>query len=610
MRLGRIPDEVISAVLKHHDIVEVVGKYVHLSKQGRNWIGLCPFHSEKTPSFNVSAEKQIYRCFGCGAGGSVIKFVMEVEGYSFPEAVRELAEEASIVHDWSDAPQEETEEQRERDAIINGHELAAKIYHYVLKNTSEGNQAMQYLRDRGFTDKWMDDFQIGYAPQGWDTLVRYLTKNEFQLPLMEKGGLISARSEGGGYLDRFRNRVMFPIHDARGRVIAFSGRSLGDAQPKYMNTSETPLFNKSRTLFNLHRARPAIRKSGSIVLFEGHVDAVRAFETGTENGVATMGTALTDYHAKLIRRLAEQVVLCYDGDQAGQAAASKSLTLLEKEGCEVRVALLPDRMDPDDYIGQHGGEAFRQQILGSAVSAVKYKLLYLRKSYALHTDDGKLKYIQAALRIIAALNAPTEREYYLKELSTEYQFSIESLSEQLHQIRQQMQKNTPHRDNNEISWNNVMQSESGMKGVPALKPAYHNAERKLLTIMLEDQDVALYVQEHLADQFNVEAHAAIAAYLYAYYSQGNDPDPSRFIAELHDDRLAAIVSALSFTEADGGSDLQVIDDYIKEIRKFPKQQALRQIKEEQKQAERSGDMRRAAQLGMEIISLEKELKSL
>jgi DNA primase len=610
MLSGRIPDEVIAEVLKQHDIVEIVGKYVHLSKHGRNWIGLCPFHSEKTPSFNVSAEKQIYRCFGCGAGGSVIKFVMEVEGLSFPEAVRELAEDANIVHDWSSAPQEETEEQKERGRMIEGHELAAKIYHYVLKNTSEGNKAMQYLRDRGFTDKWIDDFQIGYAPIGWDTLVRYLTKNNFELPLMEKGGLIAARSEGNGYIDRFRDRVMFPIHDPKGRVLAFSGRSIGDAQPKYMNSPETPLFNKSRTLFNLHRARPAIRKSGVIVLFEGHVDVVRAYETGVNHGVATMGTALTEYHAKLVRRLAEHVVICYDGDQAGQAAASKTMDLLQREGCQVRVALLPDRMDPDDYIGKHGGDAFRSQIIDGAVSATKYRLIYLRKGFPLHTDDGKLQYIQAALRIIAGLTAPTEREYYLKELSIEFQFSIEALNEQLHQIRAQAQKNNHQRDNNEISWNNVMQSESGMQGVPALKPAYHNAERKLLSVMLEDRDVALYVQEHLADQFNVDAHAAIAAYLYAYYSQGNDPDPSRFIAQLHDDKLSAIVSALSFSEAVGGNQLQVIDDYMKEIRNYPKLEALRQINEEQKHAVRSGDKQRAAQLGMEIISLKKELKSI
>lgn len=607
---GKIPEEVITAVLDHHDIVEVVGRAVHLSKRGRNYIGLCPFHSEKTPSFNVSPEKRSYHCFGCGAGGNAIRFVMEMEGLTFPEAVRQLAEEVNIAYQWSNVPTEETQEQKERKAIIAGHEFAVKLYHHILKNTSEGSKAMQYLRNRGFTDKWIDDFQIGYAPSSWDLLVRYLQEKEYDLALMERGGLIAARSEGEGYIDRFRDRIMFPIHDPRGQPIAFSGRLIGDGQPKYLNTPETPLFNKGQILFNLHRARPAIRKSGTLVLFEGHVDVVKAYETGTDNGVATMGTALSDEHVKRIRRLTDQVVLCYDGDSAGLAAAYKSLLMLEKEGCHVRVAVLPDRMDPDDYISQFGGDAFQQHIVEGALSSTRFKLQYMRKGYALHTDDGKLKYIQAALKLIATLPAPTEREYYVKELSAEHQFSIEALTQQLHQIRYHMQKNYPPRDNNPISWNNVMQSESGMKGVPALRPAYHNAERKLLAIMLEDREVAAYVQEQLADQFNVEAHAALAAYLYAYYSQGNESNPSRFIAGLEDKRMIDLASSLTFTDSAISYNWQAIEDYIREIRKFPKQRAIKQKKEEQKQAVRAGNIERAAQIGMEIISLEKELKSI
>jgi len=604
---GKIPEEVITAVLKHYEIVDVISKTVHLTKRGRNFIGLCPFHSEKSPSFNVNPEKQTYHCFGCGVGGDAIRFVMAAEGLNFPEAVRRMADEANIEHSWSDTPQQETQEQRDQIAIIEGHELAVKIYHYVLKNTAEGNKAMQYLRSRGFTDKWIDDFQIGYAPAGWDTLVRYLAKNDFHLPLMESGGLIIAKSEGEGYYDRFRDRIMFPMHDPKGKPIAFSGRAINDGGPKYLNSPETPIFNKSRTLFNLHRARPAIRKSGILVLFEGHVDVVRAFETGTANAVAAMGTALTDYHARMIRRYADQVILCYDGDKAGQAAAAKSLELLEQAGCTVRVGLLPDQLDPDDFIGQFGADAFRSQIVEGAVSSTKFKLLHLKKSYATSTDEGRLKYIQAALKLIASLMAPTEREFYIKELSAEYHFSIEALNEQLHQIRGQIQKNSKHRDNNEISWNNVMQSESGMKGVPALLPAYHNAERKLLTIMMEDRDIAVYVQEQLADRFHVEAHAAIAAYLYAYYEQGNQPNPSRFIAELHDDKLVALASALTFTDAAGGDDMQVVGDYIREIRKYTKQLLHKQKLSEQKAAIRSGDHTRAAQLALEIISLKKEL---
>ncbi|MEX2414693.1 MAG: DNA primase [Paenibacillaceae bacterium] len=607
---NKIPEEVIAAVLKHHDIVETVGKYVHLMKQGRNYKGLCPFHSEKTSSFTVSPEKQIFRCFGCGAGGHVIKFVMDIEGYSFPEAVRHMAKEAQISVQWEETSVQESEEQKEFSTIIAAHELAVKIYNYVLKNSVEGHAALEYLRARGFTDHLIEEFQIGYAPASWDTLVRYLAKNQFDSELMEKGGLISAKQDHSGYVDRFRDRIMFPIHNNQGKPIALSGRIVGEGQPKYLNSPETPVFNKSRTLFNLHRARSAIRKSGVVVIFEGFGDVIRAWEAGTENGVATMGTALTEWHARIIRRLAEQVIVCYDGDQAGLAAAYKSLDLLEKEGCSVSVAQLPDGLDPDDYIAQHGKDAFQQHIIQSAVPATKYRLIYLRRSFPARGDEGRLKYIQAALKIIAELQSPTEREFYLRELSVDFQYTMEALHEQLHQLRQQSQNLKRHRDKNEIPWNNVMQGESGKKGVPSLLPAYHNAERKLLTIMMEDREVAMYVQEHLADQFHVEAHAAIAAYLYAYYAQGNEPDPSRFITRLEDESLVNIASAMLMTETGAGIHAQVIDDYIREIKKYPKQQAIRQKKEDQSQAMRSGDMLRAAQIGMEIISLEKELKSI
>src|SRR5690554_2607256 len=256
---NKIPEEVIAAVLKHHDIVETVGKYVHLTKQGRNYKGLCPFHSEKTSSFTVSPEKQIFRCFGCGAGGHVIKFVMDIEGYSFPEAVRLMAKEAQISVQWEETSVQETEEQKELSTIIAAHELAIKIYKYVLKNSVEGHAALEYLRGRGFTDHVIDEFQIGYAPASWDTLVRYLTKNQFDSELMEKGGLISAKQDQSGYVDRFRDRIMFPIHNHQGKPIALSGRIVGEGQPKYLNSPETPVFNKSRTLFNLHRARSDIR---------------------------------------------------------------------------------------------------------------------------------------------------------------------------------------------------------------------------------------------------------------------------------------------------------------------------------------------------------------
>lgn len=610
MYAGRIPDDIIAAVLKHHDIVDVVSKYVHLTKQGRNLVGLCPFHSEKTPSFSVSPEKQMYYCFGCGSGGHVIRFLMNIEGLSFPEAVRRLAEEAGISRGRNDLFFEETPEQQERKVMIGGHELAVKIYHYVLRNTAEGQKALSYLRGRGFTDRLIEEFEIGYAPPTWDMLLRYLVKNGFDPPVMEKAGLLSKR-DGGGFFDRFRDRIMFPIHDVSGRPIAFSGRSLDGSGPKYLNSPETPLFQKSRTLFNLHRAKAAMRKTDTAVLFEGFADVIRAWQAGVKGGVAAMGTALTEHHARAINRMAKQVIVCYDGDDAGQTAVHKAIPLLAAGGGEIRVALLPNELDPDEYIAEHGAEAFRRQVLDGAVSVAAFKLRHLRRQIPPVGDDGKLKYVQAALQIIAALPTPTEREFYVKQLSEEFAFSVEALTEQLNGIRLRMQKNSLQRDKNHFRWNNVMQGKSGRSGGRTLLPAYHNAERKLLAAMMEDRELALHVQEELGGAFNVEAHAAIAAYLYAYYAQQHEPNPSLFIASLDDEGLAALAGQLAFSEDSGiAGDPQVVEDYIREIRKFPKTQAIKQKKQEQEQAIRIGDVQRAAQIGMEIKSLELELKSL
>ncbi|MDF2814499.1 MAG: primase, partial [Paenibacillus sp.] len=394
MSNGQIPEEVIEAVLKHHDIIDVIGKYVHLSKQGRNMKGLCPFHSEKSPSFTVHPEKQIFKCFGCGTGGNAITFLRDIEGYSFSEAVRHLAEEAGIPIGWQEVTPEQTEKQLERDHLLKAHEFTAMLYHYILNNTEQGKNAVQYLKSRGFTDSLIETFQIGYAPARWDTLVVQLMKREFKMPLMEAGGLLSAKSSGDGYVDRFRDRIIF--------VIAFAGRTMGNEQPKYLNSPETILFRKSRILYNFHQARQAIKKESSVVVFEGYADVIKAWSAGVHNSVGTMGTALTEEHARLIRLSAEEVIVCFDGDDAGQAASYKSLSILEKAGLNVKVAVVPDRLDPDDYITNYGGERFTRELLDDALPAVKFRLHHLRRNFNFQEGDAKLRYVRTAIREVIA----------------------------------------------------------------------------------------------------------------------------------------------------------------------------------------------------------------
>lgn len=612
MSRGRIPEEVIDAVLKHHDIADVVGQYVSLTKQGQYLKGLCPFHSEKTPSFTVTPERQTYYCFGCQAGGNSIHFLMEVQGFTFVEAVRHMAEQADIPITWeADPTPEQSEKQRENALMVEVHELAAKWYHHVLLNTEQGRPALDYLRSRGMQDKWLDTFQIGYAPPMRDRLTQFLTKREWDGSLLEKAGLVSRHPDQKQGVDKFRDRILFPIHDAKGKVIAFAGRALGDVQPKYLNSPETPLFNKSRQLFNFHRARPMIRKTGQVVLFEGYMDVIKAWEAGVHNGVATMGTSVTEEHALQLKRMAEEVIICYDGDAAGQAAAYKSISLLEKAGLRVLVAKLPDRYDPDEFIAAYGGKKFAQEIVGQPLPAVRFRLLHIRKNFNLQAENDRLRYMESATRLIAELNAPVERDHYTKELSDEFGYDLAAIRQQMNGFRQDHLKKRDVRDNSNHSWNNGIDNDRKVKASsPSLKPAYHIAETKLLAAMILDRDVAEQVSVKLGDQFNIEAHAALAAYLYAYYSQGNPSSVSRFLASLEDEKLESLASSLTIEETSKGLNQQVIDDYIREIKKIPQLQMIKNKREEMMRAERSGDIVHAAQIASEIIALEKQLKNL
>lgn len=609
MTYGKIPEEVIEAVRRHHDIVDMVGKYVHLTKHGKYMKGLCPFHSEKTPSFTVTPELQIFHCYGCGKTGNVIRFVEEIEGYSFPEAVRVLAEDASIPVTWTSSDSgKSTAADTERAKMIEAHELSAKLYNYLLKNTQHGRAAKDYLRDRGLGDKLIDQYMIGYAPEQWDTLNRFLAARNFDPVLMEKGGLLSAKNDGSGYVDRFRSRIMFPIWDRDGKVTAFAGRVIGEGQPKYLNSPETILFTKSRTLYNLHHARPAIRKSKQVVLFEGYMDVIKSWSAGVKNGVATMGTALTDEHCSMLSRQAEDVLICYDGDDAGQAATRKSIPMLESAGLRVMVSMLPKGKDPDEYIAEYGPETFLREAIDQAVSATKFKLIYSRKNHILLKEEGRKNYLLEAAEIVAELDSAIEREVYLQELSREFDFPLEVLKQDCLIKHQELQKKKPQRDNNDNSWNNGRNENRRRSGLPTPLPAYKNAERRLLHVMMRDREVAQTVHGRLGDAFNMEDHAALAAYLYAFYAQGYDSDAGRFIASLQDQRLERAAASILMMDGDFPFNEVILDADIQVIINEPRLREIEAKKEEIVKAERAGNHTLAAQMHSEIITLERQLK--
>lgn len=598
----RIAEEKVNEIRQAVEIVDVIGDYVQLKKQGRNYFGLCPFHGENSPSFSVSPDKQIYHCFGCGAGGNVFSFLMDIDGLSFQEAAVKLAERANIeLKLEGQAAGRNPQLPEGSKQMIEAHELLRKFYHHLLVNTKEGQDALEYLLNRGFTQEAIDRFQIGYALPSWDFAVKLLEKRGFSLELVSKAGLIIQRENEGTYFDRFRNRIMFPILDNQGNTIAFSGRAMGDEEPKYLNSPETQIFNKSKILYNFHLARGSIRKQQQAVLFEGFADVISANRAGVENGVATMGTSLTEEHISLLKRNVQAVTVCYDSDKAGIEAAFRASNMLSKAGIAVRVAMMPDGMDPDDFIKVHGEEKFRNDIIGSSATLMAFKLIYYRRGKNLQNEGDRLHYIEEVLKEISTLDKAVEKDLYLRQLATEFSLSLDALIQQLNQLVQATapkKQNQPQAEPRPVSYTRKTE----------LKPAYHTAERRMIFHMMKDADVAYKVQNLLAgNTLNIDEHQAIITYLFAYYEKGHDPDPGAFLNYLQDNKLKRVVADIEMMPLNEEISDQELSDYIKQVLNYQKMLKIKEKMAEQKQAERQNDILRAAAIATEIIQLRKTL---
>jgi DNA primase len=364
-------------VKQQADIVRVVGEYVRLKKTGQNFTGLCPFHQEKTPSFAVHPVRQIYHCFGCGAGGDVFKFVMELEKCAFPEAVRAVAEKCAIpIPRPRERSPEERRENQQRSALVEMHRDAAAFFARQFEQASEGQVAGAYLEDRGLDRAAITRFGIGFAPSAGDALLRHL-KSKYSEKLLEPSGLVS-RDPGGRLYDRFRRRIMFPIANETGKIIAFGGRAMGDDQPKYLNSPETPIYSKSNVLYHLDRAKESVRQSDFGILVEGYMDAISVAQAGIANVVASCGTSLAEPQIKLLGRFTRRIVVNFDSDAAGQAATERSLALLLEKEFDVRVLVLPGGADPDKFLNQHGADAYRK-LLAEAPPYLDYLIARARQ---------------------------------------------------------------------------------------------------------------------------------------------------------------------------------------------------------------------------------------
>lgn len=412
-----IPEETIERVKAATDIVEVVSEHVQMRQAGRNWLGLCPFHNEKTPSFNVQPEVQIYHCFGCGVGGDVVKFLQEIDKVSFVEAVTFLAQRAGIPVPRRDGGAVEDER---NDQLFRANELAAKYFHYMLRQPA-GADALRYLHKRGLTDETIDEFRIGYSLPGWSSLLEMAGRRGFPAPALELAGLVLQSRKGRGHHDRFRDRVIFPITNLSGRTIAFGARALHlDDEPKYLNSPETPIYHKSGVLYGMSRARDSIRRQGTAIVVEGYMDVVSLAQGGVDNVIASSGTALTAPHARLLARYAERVVLLFDGDAAGSTAAQRGVEVLLGTELDTRIVTLPTGQDPDSFVRRDQGADELRQLIDEAPPALDVYLDRMAAGINLNSVTGRAKAIERLLPLICECKDQVRRSLMLRRAAQRF----------------------------------------------------------------------------------------------------------------------------------------------------------------------------------------------
>lgn len=425
--MNRYSDEIIEEVKNSTDIVDLISQYVNLKRRGRNFFGLCPFHSEKSPSFAVSPDKQIFHCFGCHAGGSALHFLMKIEGINFKEAIETLAERSNIQLPKLDSF-ESNETQILKDKVYEVNKETAQFYHERLY-TPIAKSAQEYVKKRKLDNTTLKSFVIGFSG-AWDELYKHLREKGFQDREILESGLVN-RNENGKYIDRYRNRLMFPIQDVRGKIIAFGGRVLDDSKPKYINSPENIVYSKGRNLFGLNIAKQYSKEK--IIIVEGYMDAISLHKAGIHNVVASLGTALTEAQGRLLRRYSQQVVIGYDSDGAGQAATMRGLEILQNLGCDVRVLQMTGAKDPDEYVIKYGSGRF-QKIVDESISLVEFKVKQLRENLNIENLNEKIKFLNEIAKILSTIDNNIEKEIYIDKIARDNQISKEAIYAEVNKL--------------------------------------------------------------------------------------------------------------------------------------------------------------------------------
>ena len=525
-------DEIIEEVRSKNDIVDVISSYVKLQKKGSSYFGLCPFHNEKSPSFSVSGEKQMYYCFGCGAGGNVFTFLMEYENYSFQEALKYLADRAGVDLPEAEYSKEARERADQKAILLEINKVAAQ-YFYVQLKSPQGAHALSYLKDRGLSDEMIHSFGLGYSNKYSNDLYQYLKSKGYRDELIVKAGLVTV-DERYGASDKFWNRVMFPIMDSNSRVIGFGGRVMGDAKPKYLNSPETMIFDKSRNLYGLNRARSS--RKPYFLLCEGYMDVISLHQAGFSNAVASLGTALTPGHAALIKRYVKEVYLTYDSDEAGTKAALRAMPILKDVGITARIIRMEPYKDPDEFIKNLGAEAFEERI-HKARNGFMFGLEILERDYDLTTPEGKTDFMKEAAKRLAQFDEEIERSNYIEAVAKTYHVGFEELRKLVLKMAVQTGLAKP------------VERPKRLDGKSKEKEDGHVKSQKiLLTWLIEDEGIFNQIRRYITpDDFTGELYKKVAALLYEQYEE-KDVNPARIMNHFTDEEEHREVASLFHTK--------------------------------------------------------------
>ncbi|WP_426381510.1 DNA primase [Mammaliicoccus lentus] len=571
----RIEQETINEIREKNDILDVVSEYVKLEKRGRNYIGLCPFHDEKTPSFSVSEDKQICHCFGCKKGGNVFQFIQEIKDIPFVEAVKELGSRVDI-HVESNEPSSSEAIVDDYIKMIEMHELMANNFHYILKHTEEGEEALAYLKSRGFTDELINDRKIGYSPNHSKFTHDFLEKNGYDAVLAFEAGLLSRNDETFDYFDRFRDRIIFPLLNFQGKTVGFSGRTYTDQTPKYLNSPETPIFQKRKMLYNIDRARKFIRQNDEVILLEGFMDVIKADQADIKQVVATMGTALSKEHIIMVKKLASNVTLLYDGDFAGNEAALNVGKILLNEGINVYVVHLPKKMDPDDYITEYGNEAFKSFVDSQKQSFVGFKAQQLY--YANENNDLKHEqHLEELINDINLIRSDFLRKKVLQQVADLYKVDVNSLKNQL----------SPNIVQNTIDYDQY---------VPDFKEKkldkVGRAEQALIKHFMNQKQLFLEYHSRInQEDFTSLNNRVIFSRLNGYYKNNDVFNISDFSSYIEDHNIMETVMYLDSLLINDDPESEEIEDYINIISPEEiKENTIEYLNEQLNKAMQSGDM--------------------